>query len=537
MVRTTPVLPMSLPFLSPCSGQALRSCIAAIVICGALRAEVRLASPFTSHAVLQRELPVPVWGVAEPGEKVAVRFAGKTAKAVADANGAWRLVLPAMRASTKARELVVTGSKTEKPIQLDDVLVGEVWLASGQSNMDFTVAKTEKFYFAGVLNEAEEVAAAKHPRIRMFSGEWKKSYEPEARVGGEWQVCTPETVREFSAVGYFFARKLQQDLDVPVGIVKLTFGASCAQAWVRREAMQADPRTAAELAKFDGQVKAFRADPSALEKYEAAQAAWKVAAEAAKSKGQRAPRGPKNPDPVQDQHNPTVMFNGMIAPVIPYAIRGVLWYQGESITAPRELFPVWNELLIRDWRGLWGRELPFFFVQLAGLEGKSNGPEVRAMQAEALKLPNTGMAVTIDVGDRKDVHPKNKQAVGDRLARLALARTYKREIADSGPVAAEVVREPDHALRVKFTALHGGLETRGGSAAGGFEIAGADGRYVAAEAVIDGDTVVVRNEAVSEPAAVRYAWAGFPEAGNLQNRAGLPAAPFKIETKQSVSKE
>jgi sialate O-acetylesterase len=495
------------------------------------RAEVQLASPFTSHLVLQRELPVPVWGRAEPGERVTVSFAGQKRRAKAGPDGAWRVEFKPLKASAEGREMVVTGSKTAAPIRLEDVLVGEVWLCSGQSNMDFTVAKTEKFYFAGVLNEAEEVAAANHPRIRMFSGEWKKSYEPETRVGGEWQVCTPETVREFSAVGYFFARKLQQELDVPVGIVKLTFGASCAQAWVRREAMQADPRTAAELAKFDEQVKAFRADPSALEKYEQAQAAWKVAAEAAKAKGERAPRGPKHPDPVQNQHNPTVMFNGMIAPVIPYAIRGVLWYQGESITAPRELFPVWNEMLIRDWRGLWGRELPFFFVQLAGLEGKSNGPEVRAMQAEALKLPNTGMAVAIDVGDRKDVHPKNKQAVGDRLARLALARTYGRDIADTGPQAASVVREPDHALRVKFTALHGGLETRGGATAGGFEIAGTDGRYVAAEAVIDGETVVVRSESVSEPAAVRYAWAAYPEAANLQNRAGLPAAPFKIEVK------
>ena len=505
--------------------------------CGALlllalcvaRAEVELASPFTDHLVLQRDQPVPVWGWADPGERVTVRLGWTTRKTTADATGRWRVELPALKASSKGRELVVKGSATAKPIRLADVLVGEVWLASGQSNMDFTVAKTERYYFAGVNNEAEELAAANHPRIRMFTGEWQKRSEPAERVPGEWKVCTPETAREFSAVGYFFARRLQRDLNVPVGIVTMTFGASCAQAWVRREAMTADPRTAAELAKFDAQVAAYRADATAKEKYEAALATWKKASDEAKAKGARAPRGPKNPDPVQDQHNPTVMFNGMIAPVVGYGMRGVIWYQGESITAPRDLFPVWNEMLIRDWRGLWDRELPFYFVQLAGLDAKSNGPEVRALQAQALKLPGTGMAVAIDIGDRKDVHPKNKQDVGDRLARLALRRTYGRtEVVDSGPVAAKVERRDDGALRVSFDELNGGLVAKGGGALGGFEVAGADGKFVAAEAVIDGDGVVLRAPTVERPGAVRYAWSGYPETANLINAAGLPAAPFML---------
>lgn len=506
---------------------------AALFLAGvsSVRAEVKLASPFTDHMVLQRDLPVPVWGRAEPGERVTASFAGQKRRAKAGADGAWRVELKPLKASSEGRELVVAGSKTAEPIKLADVLVGEVWLCSGQSNMDFTVAKTEKYYFAGVINETEEVAAANHPRIRMFTGQWKKTYEPETRVEGRWLVCTPETVREFSAVGYFFARRVRQELDVPVGIVTLTFGASSAQAWVRREAALSEPRLAAELEKFDEAVKAYRADSSAKEKYEAALAEWRVKADAAKAQGQRAPRGPRNPDPVQNQHNPTVMFNGMIAPVIPYAIRGVLWYQGESIPGPRELFPVWNETLIRDWRALWGREFPFFFVQLAGLDGRSNSPEVRALQAEALKVPGTGMAVAIDVGDKTDVHPKNKQAVGDRLARLALARTYGRDIADSGPNAASATREPDHGLRIRFTDLHGGLTTRDGAAPGGFEIAGADGKFVPAEAVIEGDAVVVRAAEVAEPTAVRYAWASWPERANLQNRAGLPAAPFKLEAR------
>lgn len=496
-----------------------------------VRADVQLASPFTDHLVLQREVIAPVWGTGTPGEKVTVTFAGQKLKTKVGADGAWRVELKPLKASSESRTLVVKGSMTAAPVTLADVLVGEVWLASGQSNMDFTVAKTEKYYFAGVMNEAEEVAAANHPRIRMFTGEWKKSYEPEARVGGEWQVCTPETVREFSAVGYFFARRVQQELDVPVGIVKLTFGASCAQAWVRREAMAADPRMAAELAKFDEQVKAYRGDPDGKAKYDAAIAAWKIAADVAKANGTKAPRGPRNPDPVQDQHNPTVMFNGMVAPIVPYAVRGVIWYQGESITGPKELFPVWNATLITDWRTLWGRALPFYFVQLAGHDAKSNGPEVRAMQAEALKLPATGMAVAIDVGEKKDVHPKNKQAVGDRLARLALAKTYKHDVVCSGPVLASVAREPDHGLRVTFAEVHGGLVAKGSAALGGFEVAGADGKFIAAEAKIEGDAVVASAPTVPAPTHVRYAWAGWPEGANLYNAAGLPAAPFRAEVK------
>lgn len=499
-----------------------------LLVVGAARAEVTLASPFTDHLVLQRELPVPVWGKADPGERVKVRFDGQTRRTTADAAGAWRVELSAMKAATKGRELVVTGSKTKTPLKLSDVLVGEVWLCSGQSNMDFTVARTEKFYFAGVENEVEEVAAANHPLIRMFTGEWRKSAVPVERVGGTWQVCTPETAREFSAIGYFFARRLRQELDVPVGIVKLTFGASCAQAWVRREAMAADPRTAAELAKFDAELAAYRADTAKRAKYDADRAVWEAAAAEAKAKGTKPSRAPRNPDPEQDQHNPTVMFNGMIAPVVPYAVRGVLWYQGESITGPRALFPVWNELLIGDWRALWGRELPFYFVQLASYGGKGDIAGTRAMQAEALRLPATGMAVAIDVGDRTDVHPKNKQAVGDRLARLALARTYGRDVVDTGPEPVSARATSDGAVVVTFKANAGVLRAAGG-APGGFELAGVDGKFFAAAGTLAGDTVMLRAEGVTAPRRVRYAWANYPEAANLANAEGLPAAPFRME--------
>lgn len=491
-----------------------------LLLAAPLLAEVKLASPFTDHMVLQRELPVPVWGTAAPGEKVTVEFAGQKKSATADAAGQWRVDLAPLTASTEPRDLLVSSDNPQSEIRnpkLSDVLVGEVWLGSGQSNMDFSVSKKVK-YFAGVLNEEQEIATANHPQIRMFVGEAQKSNTPQARVGGQWQVCSPETVPAFSAVGYFFARALQRDLNMPVGVIVESYGASTAQAWIRREAMLGDPRFKAVLDRFD-EIVSKHVPPTAAEIED-----WKHAVELAKAEKKRPPRAP-GADPVQDQHNPTVMYNGMIAPIVPYAIRGVLWYQGESITAPRELFPAWNELLITDWRKLWGRELPFYFCQLAAQQAASNGPDVRAWQAEALALPGTGMAVTIDVGEEKNVHPKNKVPVGDRLARLALANVYGWKIEASGPVY-QSLTAVDGALRLKFTHLGGGLVAQGG-ALKTFEVAGADGKFVPAEAAIEGDTIVARSAAVPAPTAARYAWAAWPEGSNLFNAAGLPAAPFQ----------
>lgn len=490
-------------------------------------AKVELASPFTSHMVLQRDTSVPVWGTADFGEQVTVEFAGQKSSTTAGEDGNWKLTLAALTASADGRNFIVRGSKTEQPIELSDVLVGEVWLASGQSNMDFTVAKTDKYYFAGVNNEAEEVAAANHPLVRMFTGEWTKAYEPQSRVGGTWKVCTPENVREFSAVGYFFARDLQRALNVPVGIVTLTYGASTPQAWIRREAIAANPQLKPALDEFDAKVKAYT--PATTEEMQA----WTAAAEKAKAEKKRAPRQPK-PSPVQDQHNPTVMFNGMIAPVVPFAIRGVIWYQGESITGARELFPVWNETLIKDWRTLWSRTagadiLPFYFCQLAALRANSNTPEVRELQAQALKLPATGMAVTIDIGDPGNVHPKNKQDVGARLCRIALAKTYGQKVEYSGPELANVT-SMGGALRLTFTHTTGGLTDRG-SDLKTFEVAGADGKFAPATAHLQGDSVIVSSPGVTTPTAVRYAWSNYPEGCNLYNGDGLPAAPFRAELK------
>jgi sialate O-acetylesterase len=503
-------------------------CLSALLLTASpVLAEVKLASPFTSHMVLQRDLKVPVWGTAEAGEKITVEFAGQKILATADEKGRWRADLQPLNESAESRTLVVTGDHTAQPIKLEDVLVGEMWLASGQSNMDFSMSKKVK-YFAGVANEEAEIAAANYPLIRMFVGDAQKTYAPANRVGGEWKICTPENAPAFSAVSYFFARDLQKEINVPVGVITEAFGASTAEAWIDRETMSADPKLKPLLDRFDAAVESFRTNRPAVV---APPRSEDVSATNAAPRSRRRSSGPR--DPVQDQHNATVLFNGMIAPIIPFAIRGAIWYQGESIVDANkggiELYPQVQAALIRDWRKRWGEgDFPFYIVQLAGQEAASNRPEVREAQATVLALKNTGMAVATDIGETKNVHPKNKQDVGDRLARIALANVYGRKIEFSGP-AYESMKIEGSAIRVNFSHLGGGLAAKGGEPLKWFEIAGADKKFVSATAKIDGDAVVVSSPEVTAPIAVRYAWVNFPDSCNLFNNAGLPAAQFRTD--------
>jgi sialate O-acetylesterase len=526
-----------------------------------LHAEVKLASPFTDHMVLQREMKIPVWGTAAPGEKVAVNFAGDTESTTAGTDGKWRIDLAPLTASDQSRDFTVTGSATAQPIKLSDVLVGEVWLASGQSNMDFSISKKVKF-FAGVANEDQEIAAANYPNIRILTGTATKSYTPQENIAGQWEVCTPQTAPAFSAVAYFFARDLQKEIKVPVGIITMAFGASTAEAWIRRDALAADPQLSPMLTRFDAAVQKWKsmphptAVPTRSEDVAAPFASpspiatpppiatptpiatvttTPSASPIASAPMPRPPRGrrPRAPgDPVQDQHNPTVLFNGMINPIIPYAIRGAIWYQGESIVggeAGRALYPRVQDTLINDWRKLWAEgDFPFYIVQLAALQNNSNGPTVREAQATVLHLKNTGMVVTTDIGDPKNVHPKDKQDVGDRLSRIALANIYGRQIEYSGPLYQSSQVE-NGAIRIHFTHIGGGLVAKGGPPLKWFVIAGADNKFVPADAKIDGDTVLVSSPTVPAPVAVRYAWDPYPADANLFNAAGLPAAPFRTD--------
>jgi sialate O-acetylesterase len=510
-------------------------CIA-ISLAAVASAQVKPSALFGDHMVLQSGMSVPIWGTADPAEKVSVRLNGQTKSATADASGKWMLRLTSLKPGGPF-EMTIAGSKAgETPIVVKDVLVGEVWLGSGQSNMDFTVATTTRHYFAGVKNEAEEVAAANYPNIRMFTGGWKNSYEPQTEISGTWLIVTPENVKEMSAIGYLFARDMQKELKVPFGIITEAFGASTAEAWTSREALAADPKLKPLIDSFDAKVAAYKTNPPDMT---AAMKAWQEAATKAQAAGQRQPRRPSNGDPIGDQHNPTVMYNGMIAPVIPYAIKGVLWYQGEAINGGAtgyELYPLLQSALVKDWRQRWGEgNFPFYICQLAPLKPWPNrpdtwynNPDVREAQATVLSLPNTGMAVTIDIGDPVNIHPKDKQDVADRLARIALANTYGRKMEYSGPMYSSMKVE-GNAIRMRFTHVDAGLVAKGGNLQT-FTIAGKDGKFVPATARIDHDTLVVSSPDVAEPAAVRYAWDNYPEGASLYNSDGLPAPPFRTDT-------
>jgi len=495
--------------------------LAALVLsAGLLRADVKLPPLFSDHMVLQQSASVPIWGTAEAGEKVTVTLNGRAKNATAGADGKWMVRLTGLKAGGPF-EMTVAGKNT---ITVKDVLVGEVWLGSGQSNMDFPVS-VKRARFAGLLNEESEIAAANYPKIRMFTGRSTKTYEPQTSVAGQWLVCSPETVPGFSAVGYLFARDLQKELNVPVGILTLSFGASTAEAWISREVMAADPQMKPMLDALDASVKFYREHPEATADQ---------APPHPKTINSRPGRagGPQR-DPVQDQHFPTVLFNGMINPVIPYAIRGVIWYQGESIvggTPGVNLYGHVQQALIKDWRKRWGQgDFPFYIVQLPGQKNVSNNPRIREEQATVLSLPHTGMAVTIDTGEPTNVHPHNKAPVGDRLARIALANVYGRKIAFSGP-RYKSIKVEGGAIRVKFSHFDGGLVAKGGPLKG-FQIAAADRKFIEADAKIDGNTVVVSSPQVSAPVAVRYAWDNFPEGlgCNLFDTADLPAAPFRTD--------
>jgi sialate O-acetylesterase len=499
-------------------------------------AQVKPSSLFSDHMVLQSGVLVPIWGTAEPAEKVTIKFNGQTRSATADASGKWMVRLTKLKAGGPF-EMTIAGNKTgEAPIVVKDVLVGEVWVGSGQSNMDFTVATTTRHYFAGVKNEAEEVAAANYPQIRMFTGAWRNSYEPQTEVSGTWLIVTPENVKEMSAIGYLFARDMQKELKVPFGIITEAFGASTAEAWTSREALATDAQLSPLLEAFDAKVTAYKENPPDMT---AALKTWEEAAAKAKADGTTAPRRPGSRNPVQDQHNPTVMYNGMIAPVIPYAIKGVLWYQGEAINGGAtgyKLYPLLQSTLIKDWRQRWGEgNFPFYICQLAPLKSWPNrpdtwynNPDVREAQATVLSVPNTGMAITIDIGDPVNIHPKDKQDVADRLTRIALARTYGRKIEYSGPVYDSMKVEGD-VIRIQFThAAAEGLVAKGGDLKT-FTIAGKDGKFVPASARIDQGALVVSSPEVPEPASVRYAWDNYPEGANLYNADGLPAAPFRTD--------
>jgi len=499
----------------------------AAALCGLSRpapADVRLPRLFSDGMVLQREQPVPVWGWAAPGEVVTVRFAGQERTARAGADGKWLVRLEPLAAAAEPRVLAASGSAGGDTVRVQDVVVGDVWICAGQSNMAWPLEKA--------LDGEREVAEANLPGLRLFQIKSVVAREPRDDVEGAWAHCTPQSARGFSAVAYFFGREIGQRLKLPVGLVHTSCGWTPGEAWMSREALLAAPELRYIVERWDAITAIY---PEAKAAYEARRKAWEAEAAAAKTAGQKPPPAPRGPCDPMFIHRAAGLYNGTVAPLAPVAMRGVIWYQGETNEVRgyqyRQLFPA----LIRDWRRAWGgREFPFLFVQVANVLPPDPEPrasewaELRESQALALALPNTAMAVTIDIGEEKDVHPRNKQDVGRRLALAARAVAYgEKGLVHSGPVYERMAIEGGR-VRLFFRHTGGGLVARGGKLAH-FAVAGDDRRFVWAEAEIDGATVVVHSPEVAKPVAVRYAWANNPAGCNLSNREGLPAAPFRTD--------
>ncbi len=443
------------------------------VLAAPVRADVNPNGLFTDYMVLQRGMKVPVWGTATPGEKVTVQFCGQEVSATTGQDGKWKVELQKLKAGGPF-EMTISGPNNK--VQLKDVLVGEVWVCSGQSNMEWPLTATNR--------AKEAIATATNPQIRLFTVPKATATAPQRDVprgkrADGWRECTSTTVERFSAVGYYFGRDVQKALQVPVGLIHTSWGGTPAEHWTSKEVLEKHQSTK-ELAQ----------NKRASEK-----------------------------------------FNAMVAPLIPYAIRGVIWYQGESNVGRAQQYRTLFPAMIKDWRDRWGEgKFPFLFVQIA--PWAKYGPETgwaelcEAQMLTALKVPNTACIVTTDVGDPKDIHPRDKAPIGDRLARAALALAYKKKIEYSGPVFTGMRIDGNKAI-LSFSHLGGGLTAKGGTLKG-FTIAGPDGKYIPANAEINGDQVIVSSSEVQQPVGVRYGWARYPEM-NLENRAGLPASPFRTD--------
>jgi len=547
------------------------SCIFLILatFASSVHAEVRLNGLFADGLVLQCEMPAPVWGTADPGEPVTVAFAGQKKSAAAGADGRWQVKLDALPASAEPRALTATGKNSS--VKVSDVLVGEVWLASGQSNMGSPVSS---------LHDADAVLAQAGDRqLRFFTVTKRTAAAPQGDAAGKWEAATPLTAKGFSAVAYFFAREIRRDRKCPVAVIHGSWGGTDIETWISLAGLKQNPPLQKTLDRWDQAVadyKKVQANPKLVTDYQNDLKQWqkevapaydavakkysadKAAGKVAGPKPQPSRPEPTNPDPMavpspsRRPSTPTVNFNGMIAPLAPFAIRGAIWYQGENNGSRgleyRDLFP----RLIEDWRNQWEKaggaadaDFPVLFVQLpangadATPVAESGWPWLREAQLLTLKVPHTGMAITIDVGDPNNVHPADKLDVGLRLALVAKKMVYGENVVASGPLFQDFKIEAGK-IRVRFTEIGSGLTSgvQPWCAPGvppfpkdrliGFYVAGDDKKWIEADASIDGDSVVVSSAQVPQPVAVRYGWANSPRC-NLYNQEGLAASPFRTD--------
>ena len=484
-----------------------------------LSAAVTVSSIFGDAMVLQRGKPIPVWGRADAAESVTVRINGSESRTVANERGFWKVQLPAMAAGGP-HELVVEATNT---LTFGDVMVGEVWVCSGQSNMEWPVTRTDNAQ--DVLEKCADRA------IRLFKIPRTPAGQPRTGVNASWESCTPDTLKNFSAVAYFFGRELRRELDVAVGLINTSWGGTRIEPWTPPEGFRSVESCAPIARQVDEANARYRdAVGNALDPLEA----WIGAARTAIAKGTDLPAAPAVPvHPLQSHSQPTGLYNGMIHPIVPFAIRGAIWYQGEANCTEGMAYHEKMKALINGWRAVWNQgDFAFYYVQLAPFEYRTEDPSTLARLWEAqtatLSVPHTGMAVTVDIGNVKDIHPRNKLDVGRRLALWALAHDYgKKGVVFSGPLYKSMTREGSK-IRLHFDHAASGLASRDAERLSWFEIAGDDQRFVEAEAKVEGSTLIVWSDTVAAPAAVRFAWHQEAEP-NLINKDGLPASPFRTD--------
>ena len=492
-------------------------------------ADIKLPALISDNMVLLQDSKANVWGTADPGEKVTVKVGDKSVTGTAGDGGKWSVKLEGLTPGS-GKDMTIAGKNT---LTVKNVAVGEVWIASGQSNMEFGLK--------GALNGEQEIAAAKFPDIRVFTVTKKGSATPLDDCTGKWEIATPENAGHFSAVGYFFIRELHQKMKQPIGLIHTSWGGTPVETWIPESGMKSNEAFGEHWKK---KVAAY---PAAKEAYDKQMAAFKEVAEKAKAEGKPAPRAPRAPDgPEMLNGAPSGLYNGMIAPVAPYTIRGAIWYQGESNAGPNnrgngELYGQLFPTMILSWRYEFAKaqgvareeaEFPFLFVQLANFQKRHDEPtdshwaQIREAQFGTLEVPRTGMALAIDVGEANDIHPKNKQEVGRRLALSALAQVYFHEVEFSGPLYGGMQIE-EGKVRLHFSNAQG-LKTTDGGPIKGFALAGEDKKFHWAKTEIEHDHVIVSCAEVPSPVAIRYGWADNPDV-NLVNGSGLPASPFRSD--------
>jgi sialate O-acetylesterase len=487
------------------------------------RANVTLPDILGDSMVLQRERPTLIWGQAEPGENITVTFAGQKRTAVADQHGEWSVYLAVMKANATPATLVIQGNNR---IELKDILVGEVWLVAGQSNMQFQLSQS--------VNSEQAVAAANYPQLRLFNVSRSVAFKHAPPPLGRWQACTPDSAKQFSAAGYYFGVELQKALRVPVGLINSSYGGSQAEAWTPVEYLIDREELRPTVERKD----IWDAErPKVKRDYDEAIRKWSAEAEKVKAAGAKPSPSPPVPDALREYRVASSIYDGMIRPLAPFGMRGAIWYQGESNEARAQQYELLLPTMIKAWRDVWGQgDFPFGIIQLPNYHQSKAEPadepwsHIReAQRRTALSTRRAGLIVTIDIGEAGDIHPKNKLDVGRRMARWALADVYGRKITPGGPMFS-TARPVNNKMILTFEDAGAGLRIRDGDRLEEFAIAGADRKWVWAHARIVGkNRIEVWSDAVAQPVAVRYAFNSNPRHPNLTNDSGIPASPFRSD--------